>query len=168
MNRELVKEINELIDCDKKQNEFGGIIVVNRQFLIEVIALINELESENERQAKSKGVLLDNIQVLQNENQQLKDRKERQKLTFEQECSLIANGEDLPQEKQIEEMAKYIKNTWLVGEDCNKVVKETAEKYKIAMMLSIQEMQKYLEITEEQAKILYHHNNEIAKQFSIK
>ena len=74
MNRELVKEINELIDCDKKQNEFGGIIVVNRQFLIEVIALINELESENERQAKSKGVLLDNIQVLQNENQRLKDR----------------------------------------------------------------------------------------------
>lgn len=30
--------------------------------------------------------------------------KEKQKLTFEQECSLIANGEDLPQEKQIEEM----------------------------------------------------------------
>ena len=45
--------------------------------------------------------------------------------------------------------------------------KETAEKYKIAMMLSIQEMQKYLEITEEQAKILYHHNSEIAKQFRI-
>jgi hypothetical protein len=45
--------------------------------------------------------------------------------------------------------------------------KETAEKYKVAMMLSIQEMQKYLEITEEQAKILYHHNAEIAKQFSV-
>ena len=45
--------------------------------------------------------------------------------------------------------------------------KETAEKYKVAMMLCIQEMQKYLEITEEQAKILYHHNSDIAKQFSI-
>lgn len=45
--------------------------------------------------------------------------------------------------------------------------KETAEKYKVAMMLCIQEMQKYLEITEEQAKILYHHNAEIAKQFDV-
>ena len=45
--------------------------------------------------------------------------------------------------------------------------KETAEKYKISMMLSIQEMQKYLEIDEEQAKILYHHNHEIAKQFGV-
>ena len=45
--------------------------------------------------------------------------------------------------------------------------KETAEKYKVAMMLSIQEMQKYLEIDEEQAKILYHHNAEIAKQLSV-
>lgn len=45
--------------------------------------------------------------------------------------------------------------------------KETAERYKIAMMLSIQEMQKYLEIDEEQAKILYHHNAQIAKQFNI-
>ena len=49
---------------------------------------------------------------------------------------------------------------------CVKERKETAERYKVAMMLSIQEMQKYLEIDEEQAKILYHHNAEIAKQFS--
>lgn len=46
-----------------------------------------------------------------------------------------------------------------------RVSKETAEKYKVAMMLHIQEMQKYLELNEEQAKILYHHNSEIAKQF---
>lgn len=32
----------------------------------------------------------------------------KDKLTFEQECSLIANGEDLLKEKQIEEMAKEI------------------------------------------------------------
>jgi hypothetical protein len=46
-----------------------------------------------------------------------------------------------------------------------RVSKETAEKYKVAMMLHIQEMQKYLELNEEQAKILYYHNSEIAKQF---
>lgn len=45
--------------------------------------------------------------------------------------------------------------------------KETAEKYKVAMMLCIQEMQKYLEITEEQAKILYQHNADIAKQLGV-
>lgn len=45
--------------------------------------------------------------------------------------------------------------------------KKTAEKYKVAMMLCIQEMQKYLEITEEQAKILYQHNADVAKQFSV-
>ena len=44
---------------------------------------------------------------------------------------------------------------------------KTAREYKVAMMLAIQEMVKYLELTEEQAKILYHHNNEIAKQFII-
>ena len=52
-------------------------------------------------------------------------------------------------------------------DNCDRKSKETAEKYKIAMMLSIQEMHKYLEITEEQAKILYHHNAEIAKQFGV-
>ena len=46
--------------------------------------------------------------------------------------------------------------------------KETAEKYKISMMLSIQEMHKYLEITEEQAKLLYHHNSQVAKQFGVR
>ena len=45
--------------------------------------------------------------------------------------------------------------------------KKIAEEYKIAMMLSIQEMQKYLEINEEQAKLLYYHNDQIAKQFGI-
>lgn len=45
--------------------------------------------------------------------------------------------------------------------------KETAEKYRVAMMLSIQEMQKYLEITEEQAKLLYYHNYQVAKQFDV-
>ena len=44
---------------------------------------------------------------------------------------------------------------------------KTAREYKVAMMLAIQEMVKYLELTEEQAKILYHHNHEIAKQFMI-
>ena len=46
--------------------------------------------------------------------------KEKQKLTFEQECSLIANGEDLPQEKQIEEMSRLIKlpiENWLEDTD---------------------------------------------------
>ena len=52
-----------------------------------------------------------------------------------------------------------------VLEFVEKARKETAEKYKVAMILCIQEMQKYLEITEEQAKILYQHNAEIAKQF---
>ena len=53
MESEKVKEIKKLIDCDKKQNEIGGIIVVNRRFLMEVLTLINELESENERLNKS-------------------------------------------------------------------------------------------------------------------
>ena len=44
MEREIVKEIKKLIDCDKKQNEIGGIIVVNRRFLMKVLNLINELE----------------------------------------------------------------------------------------------------------------------------
>lgn len=44
---------------------------------------------------------------------------------------------------------------------------ETVKKYKVAIMLSIQEMQKYLEITEEQAKLLYHHNYQVAKSFGI-
>ena len=44
MESEKVKEIKKLIDCDKKQNEIGGIIVVNRRFLMEVLNLINELE----------------------------------------------------------------------------------------------------------------------------
>jgi hypothetical protein len=59
------------------------------------------------------------------------------------------------------------RRTCLRIEEREKERKETAEKYKVAMMLSIQEMQKYLELNEEQAKILYHHNNEIAKQFDV-
>ena len=81
MESEKVKEIKELIDCDKKQNELGGIIVVNRQFLIEVIDIINELESENETlkfniQETEKASF--NINQMNGnlviENQQLKDR----------------------------------------------------------------------------------------------
>lgn len=45
------------------------------------------------------------------------------------------------------------------------ISKTTANSYRISMILSIQEMQKYLEIDDEQAKLLYHHNNEVAKQF---
>ena len=45
--------------------------------------------------------------------------------------------------------------------------KKIAENYKISMMLSIQEMQKYLEIDEEQAKLLYYHNAQVAKQFGV-
>lgn len=44
---------------------------------------------------------------------------------------------------------------------------DTVEKYRMLMMLSIQEMQKYLEITEEQVKLLYHHNYQVAKSFGI-
>ena len=47
----------------------------------------------------------------------------------------------------------------------DEVSKATANDYRISMILSIQEMQKYLEIDDEQAKLLYHHNNEVAKQF---
>lgn len=68
----------------------------------------------------------------------------------------------------------YFQSAWSECPECGtkpndyeRGSKETAKKYKIAMMLSIQEMQKYLEITEEQAKILYHHNHEIAKQFDV-
>lgn len=61
-----------------------------------------------------------------------------------------------------EHIENWDKTTRAVEE---RVRKETAEKYKVAMMLCIQEMQKYLEVTEEQAKILYYHNNEVAKQF---
>ena len=98
MEREIVKEIKKLIDCDKKQNEIGGIIVVNRQFLMEVLNLINELEvlcnktyedltkeidrleSENERlkwekqTLEDKDTLLAKVGELSKENQQLKDR----------------------------------------------------------------------------------------------
>lgn len=58
MESEKVKEIKKLIDCDKKQNEIGGIIVVNRRFLMEVLNLINELESENERLRLERDVLI--------------------------------------------------------------------------------------------------------------
>ena len=61
-----------------------------------------------------------------------------------------------------------LKYAWITDSDAyKKGSKETAEKYKVAMILSIQEMQKYLELTEKQAKILYHHNNEIAKKFIV-
>jgi len=59
--------------------------------------------------------------------------------------------------------AEIIQDNYNIGYERGS--KETVEKYKVAMMLSIQEMQKYLELDEEQAKILYHHNSEIAKQF---
>lgn len=78
---EKVKEIKELIDCDKKQNKLGGIIVVNRQFLIEVINLINELESENERFIEERDLYKKQFNELEprffdlrEENKQLKDR----------------------------------------------------------------------------------------------
>ena len=43
--------------------------------------------------------------------------KEKQKLTFEQECSLIANGEDLPQEKQIESKVLSLGNELYCKQD---------------------------------------------------
>lgn len=72
MNSEKVKDkIRELIDCDKKQNELGGIIVVNRQFLIEVIVLINELESENERLLEQRNKTYD---IWVRDTEKLRDR----------------------------------------------------------------------------------------------
>ena len=81
MNSEKVKEIKELIDYDKKQNELNGIIVVNRQFLIEIITLINELESENERLQRDCADIANHYQEMgkfyyeeTEKNQQLKNR----------------------------------------------------------------------------------------------
>lgn len=42
---------------------------------------------------------------------------------------------------------------------------KTARNYQVAMMLVIQEMEKYLELNEEQAKLLYRHNYDIMKMF---
>ena len=42
---------------------------------------------------------------------------------------------------------------------------DRAYDYRIAMMLSIQEMLKYSEINKEQAELLYNHNYEVYRQF---
>lgn len=66
------------------------------------------------------------------------------------------------------EVDKLTNEGWdILDEEEEKIRKNTAENYKLAVVLMIQEMQKYLEINEEQAKILYHNNNEIAKQFDL-
>ena len=54
----------------------------------------------------------DNYYHAEEIKQTFKKHEEKQKLTFEQECWLIANGEDLPKDnKQIKEMVKEIFNT---------------------------------------------------------
>ena len=70
------------------------------------------------------------------------------------------------------EDVKHIENTLdkcqeILYERLQQERKKIAENYKISMMLSIQEMQKYLEIDEEQAKLLYYHNAQVAKQFGV-
>lgn len=59
--------------------------------------------------------------------------KEKQ---FRQECSLIANGEDLPTDKEIEEMAKIMAN-------CDITCNECFEQFESVMKMKIKEREKH-------------------------
>ena len=105
MNSEKVKEIKELLLRKAKEYE--------SQTLLDILALINELESENERLMKLQAKGGYRVAELGIENQQLKDRIAE----LEKENALIKNSVAMRDYKTLEEIS-------------NNKVKQFAEKLK--------------------------------------
>ena len=124
----LVNTIQELIDCDKKQNEFGGIIIVNRHFLKEVLILINRLKEENKELNEEIDTFnhlfnqwVRNWNKLLKENKELEAENERLKKELEEgytakEVDEIANSKvRITRKKTAEKCREFVKN-W-IGND---------------------------------------------------